>query len=790
MKKVCESHGLAFSEIDEFIRIAERRERSLDSANGKLPSTLPSTEADNDSRDWDAIFSGADLTKSTDVAHSYDLFRSYGSPYCSEEFFHEICLRVPPGKEAGFIEALCSITSFDLYQYRSFFEQIPELWKSRVSTKPALKRLVRAAFSRFSMEVTKSRYYKRSPMDLACEVSGLTESELIDTVLSAIGEATQIVGASRLFTLVSLLAAKLTDAEARDALSFTLGLLEDFQEESDGDGPWSEALAPPGDIEDAVAGYLWATLAAPQASCRWEAAHSVRSMCSLEQAGVLSKLMRMYANDHGGPFVDGRLHFYKLHAKQWLLIALARASMDSPTLLVPYGEHLSQIALGGTEHILIREFAARAVLALVDSGHFAVSVDERKRLSDVNRSLLPADQSKIHERMHRRPTGLSNDTDDGCFYFGIDMGPYWFEPLGRCFGISQGEVERRARDVIRLEWGFLGTSRWDDDQRARRGIFKDRDTRHSHGSYPRTDNLHFYLSYHAMMVVAGQLLATLPLHEDPEDTWGDFPDWLSRHDLLREDGGWLADRRDPVPLEWADWKDETSTEDWRWSLTSDDFDKILYGSGDKINVWGYWNAVSGQRTEAVRITSALVSTNRSQALLRALQTATNSHDYRIPDACDDGEISQGEFRLRGWVVQEEVDSGIDRQDPWAGEIRFPPIQPAKFVKELMGLKPDAERRSWTTVTEGSAEPVLWSHTWGHLQDDDEERESGQCFKASISFIRQLLNASGTDLIVEVEVDRRQRYSRFSYREDEAWPSYMSPYAKLFLIRGDGSVHTT
>ena len=43
------------------------------------------------------------------------------------------------------------------------------------------------------------------------------------------------------------------------------------------------------------------------------------------------------------------------------------------------------------------------------------------------------------------------------------------------------------------------------------------ETHYSHSSYPRVDDLFFYLSYHAMMVVAGKLLATIPVHYDPDD---------------------------------------------------------------------------------------------------------------------------------------------------------------------------------------------------------------------------------------------------------------------------------
>lgn len=790
IKKVCESHGLELPEIDDFICNAERREAARNSTDSNAPPTSSNANSDEISSDWDAIFADLDLTKSTDVVRSFERFRSVGAPYHLGKFFHEIFRCIPVGNEIAFIEAIGEVTSFGIFEYRTFFEQIPEAWKGRISSKRALAQLVRTVFTRYCMEITKSRDYQRFPLDLACGVSGLSELELIETVLSAIGEATHIVDANRLFTLVGLLAVKLTEAEAYDALSFTLDLLEDELEESDGDGPWSEELEPPDDIEETVAGYLWAALAAPQASYRWEAAHSIRGVCALGQVGVLSHLMRMLTSTGGGPFVDARLHFYELHARQWLLIAVARVAKESPAMIVPHCENLSQIALGKTNHILIREFAARAVLALMNSGHFEASPNIRKRLSEVNRSSLPTVQSEFHKRRHPEPTGSTDSSDDDRFYFGLDMEPYWFKPLGRCFDLSETDIARRANDVIRREWGYSGTSRWDDDERARRGVFKDWDTHHSHGSYPRVDRVDFYLSYHAMMTVAGRLLESHPLHHDPDNHWGDFEDWFSRHDLSRSDGSWLADRRDPPPLEWPSWKNETSIENWGGLLANDDFERVLFRSGGKISVWGYWTEMSGSRQETAHISSALVSKDRSHALLRALQTTANPYNYRIPDAGDEGEINHGDFQLDGWIIQQTNDYGIDRQDPWGGDIRFPPIRPAQFIKDLMELTPDPEMRIWSAKVEDLSEPMLWSQAWGHYRDrdDQEKSESGTRMEASIAFIQKLVNLSGKDLLIEVELKHQQRYSRHSHRDDEGL-GYTPPSAKLFLIRGDGSVLT-
>lgn len=158
-----------------------------------------------------------------------------------------------------------------------------------MSVKSALADTLRSFCRRYCKAITKSRYYEVLPFKTACELSGIAESEIVDIVLTTIGEATEIVGAKRLFTLVGLLTLKLSSSEALEALSFGLDLFEGILKESDGDGPWSLALAPPAEANAAIAGYIWAGLAAPKASLRWESAHAVRALCTLNQQDVLGR---------------------------------------------------------------------------------------------------------------------------------------------------------------------------------------------------------------------------------------------------------------------------------------------------------------------------------------------------------------------------------------------------------------------------------------------------------------------------------------------------------------------
>lgn len=779
--EVCTAHRLTLGEIDKFAAFERRK-----SAFKTSTDPTKSGGCQGDERDWNNVFASIDFSRSSDISCAYQRFKALNSPNYYDRFFAEACHRIAVGKESEFITAVREVSNFGLYDLRHLIEEIPDEWTERLAVRAALADTLKTFCRRYCMQIFRNQYYEVLPLKAACEMSGVAEVELIEVILSAIGESAELVGAERLFTMVGLLSAKLSSSEALEALSFGLQLFESVLEDKDGDGPWRESLSPRVAVEGAVAGYIWAGLAAPRTRVRWEAAHVVRALCTLGHEKVLGYLIGLANEGSAGPFADSRLYFYSLHARQWLLIGLARAVKETPDILSPHADFIIRTALNGEAHVLIRGFAARTAQALLNAGVVKRDSDVRRRLENVNVSDLPAIQSKTYERFGKQePENVDREEDE--FYFGIDIGPYWFDPLGRCFGKSQAEIERKSKRVIREEWQYLGVNRWSEDERMQRNIFKDGETSHSHGSYPTVDDLNFYLSYHAMMVVAGELLATTPLHFDTNGL-DDFNDWLSRHDLSRTDGNWRADRRDPVPFEWPSWKDEEETDDWCWSLSRDDFDRILQLPAGPTNVWGHWTAASGSREESIFVRSALVSRSSSKALLRALQTATDPHGYRIPDAGDELEIDQGDFRLKGWITALDPENGLDEQDPWSGSISYPPIGPAPFVEELMRLNSDSERRVWCAQHDGKMEEVLRSQVWGRFREknDENDPENGSRIQASVPFVLKFLGKMDMDLIIEVEMTRRIRRSRYGgYKNHDI--GYILPSARLFLVRPDGSV---
>lgn len=543
---------------------------------------------------------------------------------------------------------------------------------------------------------------------------------------------------------------------------------------------------PPPKVEECFAGYLWGCLSAPNPSLRWQAAHVVRGLCRLKRVEVIGYLVE-YArgNISISSFTDRRFHFYEFHALQWFLIALARAAKESPSVVAQYSSFLLEQVSEQRPHLMVRHYAKQALESLLKAG--LLDESHRELLSGVNQPALPMESTSSRDELMAEGSGMPAET--GSLHFGIDFEPYWFSPLGRCFSLSPQAISTMASAVIRHDWQIGNGLKYAEDQRAKVGIYRYPETGHSHGSCPKVDDLSFYLSYHAMMVVASQLLISVPLQPEDDDEFYGFSRWLRRHDVTQSAGAWLFDRRDPFPFSRPAWiLDSESQPDWQWSVKRDDFAAVLFEDSGRLNLWGHWNWTDRDRDEVFSVTSGLVPQDRSEALLRALQTANDPMDFYVPDAGDHREVVSGDYQLRGWVEVFDGDSGIDEFDPWGAKISYPVPAPARYVRERLGLESDGESRVWQRQQNEAPVNSLWAQTWkreGQHRDDIDE--GGSRLQASFPFVLSLLKELEKDMIVEVQISRKLR--RPSYSNEPYDHQYVPSNSKLFLIKTSGEIIT-
>lgn len=108
------------------------------------------------------------------------------------------------------------------------------------------------------------------------------------------------------------------------------------------------------------------------------------------------------------------------------MIAAARVALDDGKSLIPNIGYFYRYATTDQPHVLIRLFAARTLLALHNSGLISIPAQEEDKLRNINQSTTLPVLDEVED--HR---------DEDSYTFGIDFGPYWLKPLGRCFGVSQ-----------------------------------------------------------------------------------------------------------------------------------------------------------------------------------------------------------------------------------------------------------------------------------------------------------------------------------------------------------------
>jgi len=106
----------------------------------------------------------------------------------------------------------------------------------------------------------------------------------------------------------------------------------------------------------------------------------------------------------------------------------------------------------------------------------------------------------------------------------------------------------------------------------------------------------------------------------------------------------------------------------------------------------------------------------------------------------------------------------------------------------MTMYTDPEERRWAFIEGG--DPVLHSETWKlpHQEnDDDTEQEEGSRLVGTMNFVTQLLKHTKMDMILKVEIARRNLHDRWNENKDsheQLWPS-----ARLFLIRESGEIES-
>ncbi|MCS4034881.1 hypothetical protein GGQ02_003291, partial [Salinibacter ruber] len=793
MEELADRYSLHAPELSKITTPRRSRDPEANPPYRSEANSPQEEQSESSNPDWDTIFSGLELTSSQDLREGLDqLARASAAqrrPNRQSDFWKECCKRVTRDEAVEFIHAAVHTPQADFHEIKRVLQHVEENWKRRPSIQQAWDEVLRSFGKEFATDLTNRYTFKHF-------TEGASDSEiqsLREGVLEGLAGTSDLTSGSTFFGSIHILTDFVSTEAARDVLSYALSRFEIHVEPDFADGPWDDWLVPPESTTEAFSGFVWAALGSPRSETRWRAAHCVRRLADLGCEAEIDALIEWMERDEVGAFGGQDFPFYNLHARLYLFIALARVAEEQPDVLREHHAVFERHALNELPHALIQKFAAEAALSVQQAFPSTYDTETARQLSEVGVSKMPTRDISRTDTL-TTPWHSRGEADQEInFSFDLDFDQYWFKPLARVFGISTEQVEDLAREIAVKEWGVETDGRFVSD--PRRSLWRlsgrNRETSHSHSSYPRTDTYSFYVSYHAMLSVAARLLSEMPVMED--SLYGDnaWIEWFQRHDITRADRKWLADRRDPPPLARPNWAWDDTEESWYQNIQKEDFLDVLSEKRDGrrwLNVFGDWQEHDSRSRETRRVQSAFVSSEGAQALLNALATCSNPYDYKLPYSGETGmEFDYPPFTLRGWTYREEVERGIDKLDPHAGDISYPPYCIGEQFADQFNLTPHSEGREWTRSESG--EPVLTSRLWGKYIVDDREGpvRGGSCLSASLKLLKEACSRLNSNLIIEVQLSRYPDRTYSGRRND---PTERGEKTQIFLLSEDGELRGT
>jgi hypothetical protein len=465
-----------------------------------------------------------------------------------------------------------------------------------------------------------------------------------------------------------------------------------------------EALpSPPAEPAALLAAALWSLLGHPDRRVRWRAAHTVRLMLTRGTDGrAIAAELWLCAfggtgSDRSRGFRSATLEFFPLSARQWLLIAFARVAGDMPAALTPLAPELAAAAADREHpHAAIRELARQAALDIAAAEPGVLPATVLDSLAFANRPDSCSTSSGTPD------VGSRYDDYGTRFRFDpMDVVPYWYTPLAEAFdGVGLADVMRRADTWISDRWGRSSDETWRDPRVHQHehswGLISA-----DHGSLPIVETLQKYLEYHALQMVAGELLDEgMPVRRHWADESDSWDAWLVGH-LPRSPTHWVADAREPVPARpltlgnWSQLQAIDAIEQGRGPASGsasasaarpeatpkstfngatvaqqacraleqleDDPDVVVVAASITTRADGHACTVWS--------TSALVTPDASNALLAALATSPLPPTLPKEDDTWEGELDEPDLKLLGWLTDtESAREGLDRDDPLTGGI--------------------------------------------------------------------------------------------------------------------------
>ena len=717
------------------------RRKNIDKSNRQaLKRIIANTDPDDESSLVQAI------TNLNELEKIYDL---------KDEFFSTLRAKLSYSQRGDYLRHVCELEHLFYYWKFDELKQAKEAWVySSAGLEDVFRKLAVPLINQHAHDLIRHERVDGSSIKEISELTGKPTAELVLELIKVFAQSGNSIPGSAWLTFASFICPQAREGHGQTALSRLLNSDAATLANKVSDGVWKQGIYPDSDITQIVASLIWCALGSSIALRRWRAAHCIRDFATFGNWGVIEAVIEKFNTTTAGSFQAVELKFYYMHARLWLLIALARLALDYPNRIAEFKNNLLSIIFDCEQpHVLMRHFAARALLACVDAGVLNLPSKTLESIHNINKSPFPRlrQSSKRGSIQYVRPSEVVPEPP---FQFLLDMDfEREVEALGLVFGKGCWEVADIISEIVHAIEPDI-TSMYDSGGRE---MLYDRT------SLGMTDHrIHGYgqqMGYHALFITASRFLASFPVTDD-YDWWHKDPwhNWLRQYLLTRDDGLWLSDGTDRTPL---DTQEILLDSGKKGHTVTGDPAKILSLagiSGNRIGkelvVEGSWYSADNVRVD---IRSALVSSEQAPQLARKLIREVPLTVW-LPvyhDSEEDNEYySSRKKSYVPWIVCPSRESRLDEYDPYGVAIANErPRLASKYTNQCKLNCCDPFGREWHN-NHGTL--CLRAQAWECNKGD---RKGGLRLFCRHTVLKQILATDRQNLLVLIKLQYYEQQDR-------------------------------
>ena len=706
------------------------------------------------------IAAATDPTDEPSLVKAISDFNALGNMYdLKGDFFLALRDKVPFSARGHYVHNIASLKHLYFYWKFTELKDTKEAWGgSSAALASVYRSLAKPLILAHADDLIDQGQLSGSNIKEISEFTGVPIAELILELITVFSRRDSTVAGSVWLAFASFICPEADEGQGQLALKRLLSGDSARIADNVTDGPWKAGFYPADDFDEIAAGLIWRVLGSPHAVDRWRAAHSIRRFAMYERWEIIDKVVAIFGTKTANPFQAPELVFYYLHARLWLLIALARTAIDHPDKVARYKDLLLAVIMEKDEpHVLMRHFAANALRTCIDCGKLMLDKAKLKIVRNADKSPYSHLRKKSRNDSgfyQGRPKSVPEPPFR--FHLEYEFNKHDVDSLSRVFDKGCWEVDDMISGIVQKI-----------DPSIRHMYEKGGRKSRSRSSHEMTTRFHGYgqqIGWHALFIAAGKFLAAHPVTDDgwyEHDPWGE---WLGHYGLTRKDGLWLSDGTDRTPddtsvnlLESKN-KDLAITGDQKkiMGLAGLDIEK---GVGRELIVQGRWYSSDGIE---IGLSSALVPSKKAAQFARKLirekpilawvpayQRGENDEEYLHSD-------KKG---YTPWIVCPSGEPLLDEHDPYGVSVANLRPHLAQDYSEFCKLKrKDAFGRFWNINRRTHS---LRAEAWGR---DETNREDGSHpglrLHCKSSLLKMVLAKYDKELLLLLDL---QRYEKETYR---------------------------